>query len=135
MEEKNVPEFKRACKEVLLPRDITMLRAYGRFLQLKCPTKLRKDVLIKEIIEVLYGESKPQRNKKGKPPKNSYVDPSLIEEINELKKEYLLEDVETPSKTEKESPLLTETLLQLSINPSSLNEKQKQLLNDFLNSL
>ena len=135
MGEKNITEFKRACKALLSSRDISMLRAYGRFLQLQYPTKLRKDLLIKEIIEVLCGEMKPQRNKKGKPPKNSYIDPSLIEEINGLKKEYLLEDVETVSKTEKGATLLTETLLQLSINPSALSEKQKQLLNDFLNSL
>lgn len=131
MSEKNVPEFKRACEERLSALSVTMLRSYGRSLQLKCPTKLRKDLLIKEIVGVLCGEIIPQRNKKGAPAKNSYVDEKLIKTISELKKEYLLEGVETESKT----LCSNDVTLQLTINPSSLTEKQKQLLNEFLNSL
>lgn len=131
MSEKNVPEFKRACEEQLSAVSITMLRSYGRSLQLKAPTKLRKDLLIKEIIGVLCGEIVPQRNKKGAPAKNSYVAEKLIEKISELKKEYLLEDVKAEGKASPSN----DVSLQLSINPSTLNENQKRLLNNFLNSL
>ncbi len=131
MNEKNILGFKKACEAYLSTVSLVALRSYGRSLQLKAPTKLRKDMLIKEIIGVLCGEIIPQRNKKGAPAKNSYVDEKLIETISEFKKEYLLENVEKESKT----PHSNDVALQLFINPSSLTEQQKQLLNDFLNSL
>ena len=130
MEKKKVFAFKQACEAYLSTLSLTLLRSYGRSLQLKAPTKTGKSALIKEIIEVLCGEEKPQRNKRGAPIKNNYVDPALIEKVNELKERYL------EHKTKKSEPVLSNDVsLQMFINPAALDENQKRLLNDFLNSL
>ena len=131
MEGNNVLQFKQACEQYLSTVSLGALRSYGRTLQLKAPTKYTKSWLVQEIIKVLCGESKPQRDKKGAPIKSDYIDPKIIEKINALRKEYNY-DIKTD---EQALELQGNVSLQLSINPSALTKEQKQLLNNFLNSL
>lgn len=122
--QKNVSDFKRLCAKYLEVKNINILRRYGRYLSLKAPTKSKKAELIQEIMGVLCGEIVQYRTKRGAPVKNDYVDPTMIKEIERLKKQYLFANVpETPAPREKVDRI------------STLTDEQRDLLNDFLNSL
>ena len=131
IEESRKLQFKMDCEKYLSSISLEYLRSYGRSLQLKDPTKKKKTELITEIIMVLCGEYIPQRNNKGAPIKNDYIAPKIVEDIEAIKRKYLFEELEN-KKEEVKNPKVS---LQFTIEPAFLNEKQKQLLNDFLNSL
>ena len=78
----------------------------------------------------LCGEMTPRRSNKGAPIKNDYVEPRILEEIDCLKRRYHYEESE-----ENVEVADSNVSLQILIKPSCLNKKQKQLLNNFLNSL
>ena len=48
--------FKGKCEQYLFRQSIMDLRAYGRYLNLLAPTALKKEALIKEIIQAICGE-------------------------------------------------------------------------------
>lgn len=114
------------------------LRSYGRSLWLEAPTKLRKGVLITEILKVLCEERFPKRNKKGAPVKNQHIDEQIIKTLSRLKDRYFFEE-EKPigqgRSSEEGVKLSSSVVLHLTVTPELLNEQQKFLLNAFLNSL
>ena len=143
MEEKDVSGFKLACKNYFFSLDLNSLRTYGRALQLKSPTAMKKADLIEEIIKALCGESRPQRNKKGAPIKNDYLDKRILESVARLQKEYLYkEEMERAGENQEIKPAFAQSMkegglepLQFTVRFSHLNEKQKNLFIAFLNSL
>ena len=151
MDEKNVNEFKRACEECLKGFTLNDLRNYARYLQLEKPTTQKKKPLIADIIAVICGELVPERNKKGKPPKNDYINPKIPLKLKDLQEKYATGNtVNVPEEAVNKNcpknnnvlPLLMNPSFpsapfhcQLVINFSSLSEQQKEVLNLLLNSL
>lgn len=138
--EKDALCFKYEAERYLHTLGIEALRGYGRHLQLEAPTKMRKGALIAEILKVLCKERFPQRNKKGAPVKNQHLDAQILETVSELKNKYLFDETDNSpqesflEKNDTENSLQN-TVLQFTVIPALLNERQKSLLNDFLNSL
>ena len=112
MEETNVAEFKLACGEELKKWSVDALRTYGRNIGMRCPTKLTKVELIKQIIGVLCGEIVQVQTKQGAPVKNHYIDEKSVERIELIKRKYLKE----------EEPLVAEPIV---INESEIPPKEK----------
>ena len=154
MDKRNVLAFKLACQTYFNGVGLDALRTYGRFLQLKEPTKRKKAELIQEIIAVLCGEIIAQRTKRGAPVKNVYVEPQILQTVQALRKQYGLNCGIEEEKTEKQEEPACEAekdkavkqedggedmdcnvSLCLTIRPSALTAVQKKRLNDFLNSL
>ena len=138
MDEGMMEAFKKDCKLYLSTLGVNVLRAYGRFLQLQAPTKSDKKTLIEDIVLVLCGELAPQRNKRGAPIKHDYVEPSVIAEMERLQSLYFGEGVKHEKQEQREKQESAEeegVVLQFTIQPAKLNKKQKQRLNDFLDSL
>ena len=138
MAEKDVEAFKNACKEYFHTVNLNVLRAYGRALQLRKPTAMRKKELSEEIISVLCGETVPQRNgKKGAPIKVEYGLQEIFDKIDGFKKRYAIEEMEQ----ERVSPSLDGQeglVMQCSGLPRptlSAECAQKQLFLAFLSSL
>ena len=129
--------FKEKCEQYLFRQSIMDLRAYGRYLNLLAPTTLKKEALIKEIIQVICGEIVPQRSKRGAPIKNSYVEPQIIEEVEKLKKEYGFDETEEIifDKISKIKEKDSNFVLQINFSIENLSLDQKRFLNSFLNSL
>ena len=113
MEETNVAEFKLACGEELKKWSVDALRTYGRNIGMRCPTKLTKVELIKQIIGVLCGEIVQVQTKQGAPVKNHYIDEKSVERIELIKRKYLKEE---------EEPLVAEPIV---INESEIPPKEK----------
>lgn len=124
--------FKAECFPYLLQFNIRELRSYGRYLQLRKPTCLKKVELINEIINVLCGEQEGGRLLRGAPPKHNAF-PAEIPTIIETLKEKYKEEIEIEQNQKEGEDKLPS--LQFCIVIDRLNKKQKQLLNDFLNSL
>ncbi len=83
-------EFRFAVKEYLNSLYIGSLRSYGRLVGVKNPTKKKKGDLLNDILCVLLGEKAPESpSNLGAPVKNDFVDPKIIQKIEELKKTYL----------------------------------------------
>lgn len=128
--------FRKLCEEYLNHLSVGDLRCYGRFLNLTAPTRLKKAELIMEIVGVLCGEKDPVRTKRGAPIKNNYFKAEIPFKIQEMRREAFAE--ETTFKRAKNTILnkkAEKVQLQFFVNLEKLTEKQKQLLNDFLNSL
>ena len=146
MKERRVEEFKAACREYLESVSLHLLRIYGRALQMKKPTTMKKGELIEEILGVLSGEIVPQRNNKGAPIKYDHLDKKVIEKINALKVEYLGEEQPKSSassekeeiekiKETKDSDIKYSSCVQLVLNIMDLNNEQQDCLKAFLSSL
>ena len=148
MKEKDVSGFKLACKNYLITLDLNSLRTYGRALQIRTPTMMRKADLIEEIIKVLCGENSPQRNNRGAPVKSAYLDESIFETVERIQKKYFEKETDGETATnaveEQETipPVRVEPVsesrlepLQFTVRFSLLNEEQKNLFLAFLNSL
>ena len=122
-------KFKKIAEEYLQRQSLTELRAYGRFLNLPAPTKLKKGELICEMVCVLSKEKEVQRTKRGAPIKNRYFSATIHEDMERLKNGVLLG--EKGVEVDKNSPMA----IHLSINIEKLTEKQKVLLKEFLKTL
>lgn len=140
--EQDITLFKTACFEYLSTLSLDALRSYGRYMQLRSPTTMKKAEIINDVISVLCGELNTQRNNCGAPVKNSFVDPSILQTIAMLQEKHLpcnLEnsslDTPTTSAVFLRDTEKIETSLQLSICYSSLTLEQKSLLHAFLRSL
>ncbi len=133
MGEKDVDAFKRECRAYLSKFNLNILRSYGRMLQLRTPTKMRKQELITGIIGILCGEYSEQRNgKKGAPVKGECVTQEFLDDIDALQRIYFngeaREIVEVP-------PPADPFTMQYTVELSQLSAKQKKLLMAFLKSL
>ncbi|MBQ8659132.1 MAG: hypothetical protein IJ506_08345 [Clostridia bacterium] len=85
-----INEFRFAVKEYLNSVRILELRSYGRFIGVQNPTEKKKGELLDDILSILIGEAYPvEPSKRGAPVKNDFVDPNIIDKIEELKKTYL----------------------------------------------
>ena len=83
-------EFKLACTQYLSSLSIATLRAYGRHIGVSQATERKKENLMNQIISVLVGESIPsKRTTRGAPVKDGFVDPKILEKIEQLKREFL----------------------------------------------
>ena len=92
MEQKNISEFKYACKKYLDKRyGLNELRAYARSIGVESPTKRKsKEELLDEIVCVLAGEIPPvPQSKRGAPVVNAYFNPQIEIDVEELRMRYL----------------------------------------------
>lgn len=132
-------EFKNACREYLYGLGLDSLRAYGRWLQMKAPTKLKKGELIEEILRLLCGEITSQRNLRGAPIKSRDVDQNTVEEIEKLKFAYGMYSSSASADIEKSKnaneQISSPIMIRFTVCPSLLNERQRRLLNELLSSL
>lgn len=142
MDRDETKHFKEQCALYLTQLSLTDLRTYGRFLNLTAPTRLKKSILIDEIISVLCGEKSPTRTKRGAPIKSKLFQADIPLKIEEIKNKILnknqLNINETPPRDNQYSTSEFETnnsTINLNIQFEKLNKKQKQLLINFLNSL
>ena len=132
MEYKDVEGFKTACREYLKNVNLNILRSYGRMLQLRKPTAMRKEKLTERIIGVLCGEIIEQRNgKRGAPIRGESVTQDMLKDIELMKTRYLCGDKEINSDKEKTKPII----IQCTVQVSGLSEKQKNLFVSFLESI
>ena len=151
--EERLARFKTVSSIFLYTMSSKELQIYGRMLQLKDPTRMKKREIVQAIIGVYCGEIVPEkRSKKGAPIKNVFVNPIIAEKMEAYKKnilhseeeaeneseqslieedQSLLEEEQPLSKKEEASPVT----VKLEVRPSALTTEQRQLFNDFLNSL
>ena len=134
MRNKNVEEFRLACKEYFSSLSVSALRAYGVFLCLRKPSTLNKTELIAELIAVLCGEITPQRVLRGAPLKNKYLDPSIVESVESLKKHFLEGEEEEPVLPPQPQPI-PPAIVKIELNMESLSQEQKELLGALLKAL
>lgn len=128
----DVESFKRECRAYLSKVNLNILRSYGRTLQLQKPTAMLKRDLIEEIIGVLCGEIKSERNgKKGAPIKGECVTQDFLDDLYALRRTYLYGEEAEIVETLPPEPLT----MQCTVQFSQLNAEQKQLFISFLNSL
>ena len=133
--EEKISYFKTRCQQYLSMCSLGDLRCYGRTLNLPYPTRLKKEILIQEIIRCICGEEIYQRNNRGAPIKNHYFPHEIKDTLNALKKEIFGSPAEVEEKTTESSPAKESVRLQLSVAVDQLTEEQKQLLKHFLGSL
>ena len=133
MEKQKKKEFEEACEAYLFPLSIIDLRAYGRYLGLPAPTKLKKEELICEIIQVLCGEKTVARTNKGAPIKNNHYEDKIPLEINKIRTRIFGKERAPADKDAKIEESVAP--LQLSITMENLTKEQRQLLQQLLNSL
>ena len=85
----SLTEFEYALKDYLSTLCLNELRVLGRYYGVAEPTKKKKNLLITELISVLIGQSMPiERNHRGAPVKNDYVDPTIIDKIEQIRFAY-----------------------------------------------
>lgn len=85
----SLTEFEYALKDYLSTLCLNELRVLGRNYGVAEPTKKKKNLLIAELISVLIGQSDPiERNKRGAPVKNDYVDPQIFDKIEQIRFAY-----------------------------------------------
>ncbi len=90
MNENALKEYKYKCREYLSSLGIDGLRAYGRMIGVAKSTTKKKNELIEDILSVLTGETAPiEQSKRGAPLKNDYVNPEVIERMEDLRVSYL----------------------------------------------
>lgn len=130
--EKEKTYFKAICSQRLAQYNLITLRNYGRHLNIPNPTCLKKSDLIKEILKVLCAEKTPTRNKRGAPSKHHSLQTNILFEIEELKSTLMTSN---DTKLKKANRKDAAVRLKFLVDVDQLNERQKKLLNDFLNSL
>ena len=135
MEEEKIVQFKEACGNYFQKVSLNTLRSYGRFIGLQKPTAQKKQDLIEDIIKMLCGEIKPDRNKQGAPVKES-VNMDFVKIVEQLKAEYLdgatIARIEEANEEKKEE---TAVMMHLDVNLASLSKEQKKKFYACANSL
>ncbi len=92
MTENEVKELKKRYEEYLDSIGITHLRVLGRKIGVPSSTVPNKAPLLEKIVGVLSGEIAPAPpQKRGKPPKNNYLDPEILEKISEIEARFMSE--------------------------------------------
>lgn len=129
--------FKELCSHYLGGLSLIDLRNYGRFLNLPAPTNRKKAELVCEIISVLCGEQQPVRSKRGAPIKNNCFHKDIISSIEEIKAKCFNRVANFSGRIEGREEKIegSAVVLHFSIVIEKLNGRQRQLLQDFLNSL
>ena len=129
----DVVEYKRECKEFLSKSTLNLLRSFARWSGVKNPTEnKKKEVLVDAIIAVWAGEVLPQTPSKfGKPFKNDFVDPQLIEGMKKIRRAHLkrggLEDTMERFRELAENPYV------LCVSAPNAKEVKDTTLNEFYN--
>lgn len=89
--------FKEEGLAFLDGASLSNLRAYGREVGVERPTKKNKEELMADIVAVFTGEVAPcEISRLGAPVKNNNVDARIVARMDELKKKYLANDIDTP---------------------------------------
>ena len=127
--------FEEACIEYLMSLSLNDLRAYGRSLGLPTPTQLKKIELIKEILQVVGGGKEYTRTKRGAPIKNDYFPKEIPLTLEKIQERCFGEEVKGKDEKQAQKEEKNAVILQFSVVLAKLNDIQKKLLNDFLNSL
>ena len=92
MKETTLPAFKANCQFQLMRYNIGALRAYASEIGVPRATEKKKGELIEDITAILSGEREPiAKTNLGAPVKNGYVDPTLISEMESLRRAYFPE--------------------------------------------
>lgn len=143
-----ITEFKIKCTVYLQEKSLGELRAYGRYIGLQRPTALPKKELIDTIVKTLCGEVLPARTSKGAPVKSNHLDPSILADIDEIKRECGIDDdrivwsdlpnASVTAQTTKKIPDKNENgtpSLQVVLRLDDLTEQQKEKLAEFFHSL
>ncbi len=140
--EKEKTYFKAICSQRLAQYNLITLRNYGRHLNIPNPTCLKKSDLIKEISSVLCAKKNPKRNTRGAPAKYNVLQSKIVFEIEDLKQQLIPTNDTAPKKSDlktcdnlSKSHKEPAVRLQFFVTVDQLNEQQKQLLTNFLNSL
>ena len=90
MNESVLDNLKTAYTEYLSTLSIGSLRLVGRHSGVSKSTLKKKGDLIVEIVAVLTGEVPPaEKNNRGAPVKDDYVDPKIFGKLEEIKLTYL----------------------------------------------
>ena len=90
MNEQAVFAMKTEYEQFLSGLGIGVLRSLGRELGVANSTERKKADLIQEIIGVETGEITPiERNNRGAPVKDKYIDPAILERLQEIRYRYL----------------------------------------------
>lgn len=85
----NENEFKLTCRGFLSKQTISVLRPYGRKIGVAEPTAKSKQALIEDIIAILAGEQSPTpRSLRGAPVRDDFVDPAVVERMEEICKNF-----------------------------------------------
>lgn len=85
----NENEFKLTCRSFLSKQTISVLRPYGRKVGVAEPTAKSKQALIEDIIAILAGEQSPTpRSLRGAPVRDDFVDPVIVERMEEICKNF-----------------------------------------------
>ena len=153
MNTKNIADFKKECTSYLCHKSVEVLRAYGRSIGMQKPTTLNKQDLICAILATICGELPPNRNQKGAPVKNNFLDEHIVDDMERFQEKYGIgtrQNLDTqppltaPCKQElaalspeivkevqKESPVT----LHLTVDYSNLTDVQKEKLKEFLDCI
>lgn len=138
-------KFRAQLTDYLETKSLNDLRCFGRYLGLKEPTKFRKQALIDQLVASICDGVKQTRTRRGAPVKEKVWDTKIIEDIENLKTNCFIENLEnierkneqtqegTPNKV---TPLYVQQTqnLQIVIPIQSCTETQKNLLLEFLKS-
>ena len=84
----DVVGFKEYCTKYLEEAGLNQLRVYGRYVGLRTPTVLKKKDLIKEIVAMICGETKPCHTNRGQPVKEQVIDWDFFNKIEQVRGEY-----------------------------------------------
>ena len=86
MDKEILERFERECLVYLSQYDIYQLRAYGRNIGVKEPTKKLRKPLLDAILGVLSGRIAPvERSIRGAPVKSDFFDPKIPDEIEKIR--------------------------------------------------
>lgn len=105
-QDKDMELFAAACKEYLSTHGLSVLRAYGRSVGVSNPTKKEKEELVELTVGILTGKLSPRApSRRGAPVKNNFVDPSVVNAIEALRRMHLhLPEPEEPEVSEATPP-------------------------------
>ena len=90
MTEKSIKDFEYVCRDYLMGLSLDQLRSFGRFVGVRKPTTKKKLEIVSEAIGIFIGRIPPVPvSKRGAPVKNGFVDPKVIEKVDNLRAIYL----------------------------------------------
>ncbi len=82
----NIVEAETAYREYFEKLSLTTLRTVGRKYGTPQSTSVSKELLIDALIDILTGKGDPKpRSRRGAPPKETYIDPAILEQIETIR--------------------------------------------------
>lgn len=92
MTQQSMRDFEYICREYLMGLSLDQLRSYGRFVGVEKPTTKKKIEIVNDAIAIFLGRIAPiPVSKLGAPVKNDFVDPKVVEKVDNLRAIYLSE--------------------------------------------